>query len=183
LIEETLKGVILTEELRQARIKAYIDVLKNLKHELQNDFYHRDYHHRLRKETYERWLGYFEKTRRIENESPAHEAWRRIIIEGMGVDERFSEIIEENENLIVFRSRNFCPILGACEELRLDTRLVCETVYELPVELICKQIHPYLSFTRDYSKLRCWEKDRGTDYCEERFFIPQWRDVRRVIPE
>ena len=163
MIEETLKGIKLTEESRERRIQDYVDMLKNLAHELQGDLYHRDYHLKLRTEAYLRWKGYFDNTSPIEGESHVHEAWRRIVIEGMGVDERFSEIIEENDNLLVFRSRNFCPILEACRELRLDARVVCELIYELPVELISGEINPNLRFTRDYECLRRGEKGRGKD--------------------
>lgn len=87
----------------------------------------------------------------------------------MDVDSRYSEVIEETKNKIVFRSRNFCPILEACKELKLDTNIVCRLIYEIPVQKICKQINPKMIFTRNYRiGLR-----PDNEYCEEMFYIPE----------
>ncbi len=63
---------------------------------------------------------------------------------------------------IVVRWWNECPTLNACQQLGLDTRLVCKAVYHRPVTEMLKQIHPHLSFDRSYTAIRPY-----TPYCEE----------------
>jgi tRNA(adenine34) deaminase len=71
-------------------------------------------------------------------------------------------IVEASSTRLVSRWWNACPTLQACQELGLDTRVICRKVYQKPVEVLLSKIDPRLRFTRNYSSLRpC------CPYCEE----------------
>ncbi len=72
------------------------------------------------------------------------------------------EIVEKNEDKLVTKWRNFCPVLEACKALGLDTREICRKCYEKPVQIFLNQINPKLKFRRNYEKIR-----PHADFCEE----------------
>lgn len=72
------------------------------------------------------------------------------------------EIIEKTPGRIVMRWWNRCPTLSACNELGLDTRMICKKVYHTPVQDFLTAINPRLRFDRNYEHIRPY-----TAYCEE----------------
>lgn len=162
--DEFLKGTPLTEERKKKRVMEEIERLTRIKRELEGNQNYRGSHQELKKLTHTRWAGYYNnvKGKTVDAESDVKKAHRLIILEGMGVDPRFSEIVEDTGNKLLFRSRNFCPILEACKILGLDTKIVCKSIYEKPVQDICRFINPQLKFGRNYKKIRPYH-----EYCEE----------------
>jgi hypothetical protein len=75
---------------------------------------------------------------------------------------RDGEVMESSENRITVRWRNRCPTLEACQQLGLDTRVVCRLAYERPVQMMLEQIDPRLRFVRNYAAIR-----PHADACEE----------------
>ena len=165
---ETLKGKPLTEKVKKERIREEIGRLKKVKSQFDGDVYHTGAHLELVLITFERWLGYYNRDKEnvIEGESDVRRAYRLTLLEGMGVDQNFSEVIEETGTKLVFRSTNFCPILEACKELGLETKKICKLIYEPSLDKIARVINPKMQFTRDYDKIR-----PDCKYCEETFFI------------
>jgi tRNA(adenine34) deaminase len=86
----------------------------------------------------------------------------QLILTKIGIDKDEAPIVRKTEKEIVFHSKNFCPVLEACEILALDTREVCKAVFEKPTEELIRKINPKLRFTRNYSCIRPY-----TPYCEE----------------
>jgi tRNA(adenine34) deaminase len=72
------------------------------------------------------------------------------------------EIVEYSENRMVMRWWNPCPTLEACQKLGLDTREICEKVYQRPVQEFLKRINPKLRFSRNYDNIRPYAA-----FCEE----------------
>jgi hypothetical protein len=72
------------------------------------------------------------------------------------------EIVEQGPRRLVTRWWNRCPTLEACQELGLDTRVVCKRAYHEPVQVFLSRIDPRLRFQRNYDALR-----PHTPYCEE----------------
>jgi len=63
-------------------------------------------------------------------------------------------VVEESASRITWLSKNPCRTLEACFSLGWDTRTVCRSVYEKPVQLFLSQLDPGLRFVRDYSVIR-----------------------------
>lgn len=57
-------------------------------------------------------------------------------------------------------SRNFCPYLEACRELKLDTNIICNNVLEKPVQSVISLVSPRSRFYR--GNIRPYR-----DYCTE----------------
>jgi hypothetical protein len=85
-----------------------------------------------------------------------------LLLLKIGADPEEVPVVERTHRRIVFHSRNFCPSLEACRKLHLDTRYVCKVVLERPADLLVKQLHPDLVFSRNYDRIR-----PHTNYCEE----------------
>lgn len=86
----------------------------------------------------------------------------QLLLMKICIKENEAPIVEKLEKKIVFHSKNFCPVLEACEILGLDTRQVCEAVYERPTEELFRKLNPRLRFTRNYKSIRPY-----ASYCEE----------------
>ena len=89
-------------------------------------------------------------------------AYRIFYIEYLGLDPQEVPIVERSDRKLVIRSYNFCPVHHACADLGLDTRHVCKTIYERPVNDLLRKIHPGLRFRRNYRAIR-----PHAPYCEE----------------
>jgi hypothetical protein len=86
---------------------------------------------------------------------------------GVSVPEE-GEIVELSDRRIVSRWWNPCPTLEACKKFGLDTRVICKKVYQQPVQMFLKQLHPGLRFGRNYDCLRPY-----TAFCEEIIFLEE----------
>jgi hypothetical protein len=86
----------------------------------------------------------------------------RVLIDRLQTSEVDCPIVHKDERKLIFHSQNFCPTLEACKILNLDTRQVCRVYNEISTDLLVKEIHPQLRFTRNYEKLR-----PHFAYCEE----------------
>jgi len=120
---------------------------------------------RLEKELIERRIRWFEENednilRKLKG-TDVEKAYRLLLMK-IGIEESEAPIIEKSQNIVVFHSKNFCPVLEACKILELDTRNVCKAVFEKPSEELIKKIDPKLRFIRNYKRIRPY-----TTYCEE----------------
>ena len=86
----------------------------------------------------------------------------RVLMDRLKTGEVDCPIVHRGERRLIFHSTNFCPTLEACKILDLDTRQICRVYNELSTDLLVKEIHPQLRFTRNYEKLR-----PHFAYCEE----------------
>jgi len=113
--------------------------------------------------TQKRLRWYEENKGRLELEgSDVRKAYALLLLRYMGLRQEEVPIVYEDEKKIVWRSRNFCPILEACARLGLDTRDVCREAEERPVQELISKINPRLRFSRNYEKIRPY-----SEYCEE----------------
>ena len=94
--------------------------------------------------------------------SDVRRAYTLFLLRYMGLRQEEVPIVYEDERKIVWRSRNFCPVLEACIRLGLDTRDVCRQSQEEPVQELISKISPRLRFSRNYDKIRPY-----SEYCEE----------------
>ena len=81
-------------------------------------------------------------------------AFELLFVEYMGLSPEELPVVEESDSRITWISQNPCPTLDACCHLGLDTRSVCRSIYEKPVQVFLSQLDPRLRFVRDYSALR-----------------------------
>ena len=86
----------------------------------------------------------------------------QLMLRKLGIDESELPIATKTTDRIVLHSQNFCPVIGACDFLGLDTREVCKEIFERPMEVLMQRINPRLKFTRNYDKIR-----PRSPYCEE----------------
>ncbi len=94
---------------------------------------------------------------------PLADAYRIFYQEYLGLSAPDDgEIAERGPRRLVSRWWNRCPTLEACQELGLDTRVVCKRAYHKPVQVFLSRIDPRLRFERNYDALR-----PHTPYCEE----------------
>lgn len=108
----------------------------------------------------DRWFEENKKSLKLKG-TDVENAYRLILMK-IGIRLSEAPIMSKTKNRIVFRSKNFCPALEACNILRLDTKNVCKAVFERPTDGLIKKINPHLKFTRNYSKIRPY-----ANYCEE----------------
>ena len=73
------------------------------------------------------------------------------------------QIHEKSEDRLVTRFTNDCAILGAYQELGLDTRLICREIFHEPYQALLSEINYRLRFSRNYTTgIRPYSR-----YCEE----------------
>ncbi len=87
----------------------------------------------------------------------------QLLLMKIGIDRSEAPVVEKTGRCIVFHSKNFCPSLQACVELGMDTRVICREVFEKPADILVKQLHPNLQFSRNYACIRPY-----STYCEEK---------------
>jgi hypothetical protein len=75
------------------------------------------------------------------------------------------QIHEKTEDRLVTRFTNDCPILSACQELGLNTRLICREIFHEPYQALLSEIDCKLRFDRDYDDGIRTRSGQG--YCEE----------------
>lgn len=92
----------------------------------------------------------------------------QLICLKLNIDPQDLEIIKKTDTKILYRPRNFCPILEACKVLDLDTREVCKKAYEGSQTKFLKAYNPKLTFKRNYSKIRPY-----SNFCEETIEIKE----------
>ena len=85
-----------------------------------------------------------------------------LFLTKLGISPDDAPVVKKDDNNIVIHSKNFCPTLEACQILNLDTRFVCRNYTEKATNELIRQLHPSLSFSRNYNKIRPFSK-----YCEE----------------
>ncbi len=82
------------------------------------------------------------------------QAFELLFFDYMGLAPDQVEVVEESPDHIVWLSRNDCPTLEACGRLGLDTRSVCRSTAERPVQTFLSRLDPRLRFVRDYREIR-----------------------------
>jgi hypothetical protein len=75
-------------------------------------------------------------------------------------------ILIKSREQVLSRWWNRCPTLEACQASGLETRQVCQMVYERPVEILLQLLDARLHFERSYIHIR-----PHADYCEERVWL------------
>jgi len=99
---------------------------------------------------------------RLEGSLP-RQAYTMFLLEFLGLDPAEVPVMYEDERLIIWRSFNFCSMLGACIRLGLDTRQVCREGTEESVQHLIERLDPRLRFSRNYADgIRPY-----ASYCEE----------------
>jgi tRNA(adenine34) deaminase len=92
------------------------------------------------------------------------QAYTMFLLLHLELDPAEVPVVHEDERCIVWRSFNFCSMLGACVRLGLDTRQVCREGTEESVQHLIERLDPRLRFSRDYADgIR-----PHAPYCEER---------------
>lgn len=102
-------------------------------------------------------------------------AFELLFFEYMGLSDNDLPIIKENDSEIVWKSKNNCSTLNLCHELKLDTNIVCQSVYEKPTQLLLSQLDPQLRFIRAYQQIRPY-----TDYCLERIVKVNFKKMMKL---
>ena len=87
-------------------------------------------------------------------------------------------VLKEDDEEIVWSSRNPCPTLEACRRLGLDTRVVCRAAYEKSTQAFVSRIDPQLRFLRDYKEIRPFSQ-----HCRERIVRVPFEDMMRLAVE
>lgn len=82
------------------------------------------------------------------------------------LNERDVEVVRLNENELVTRCRNSCPILKLSLLLKIDTRVTCRIVSEPVCKYVLSKLNPRLVFQRNYNHIRPY-----SDSCEERIYF------------
>ncbi|MBO3832990.1 MAG: hypothetical protein FGF51_06335 [Candidatus Brockarchaeota archaeon] len=86
------------------------------------------------------------------------------------IDEKHINIVKLNENELVTRCENPCPILQLSQFLKMDTKYVCKEVSEPVCKFVLSRINPNLIFERNYEHIRPYAES-----CEERVY---WSKTR-----
>jgi len=81
------------------------------------------------------------------------------------IDRKYVEVVRLDENELVTRCRNPCPILELSLRLNLDTEEVCREVSEPVCKYVLSRLNPNLAFERNYDHIRPLKES-----CEERIY-------------
>ena len=76
------------------------------------------------------------------------------------------EVVKIDENELITRCRNPCPILKLSLILNVDTRISCRIVSEPVCKYVLHKLNPHLVFQRNYNHIRPY-----SDSCEERIYF------------
>ncbi len=85
---------------------------------------------------------------------PPRIAYELLFFDYMGLNPDQVPVVEETEDRITWTSSNDCATLQACGRLGLDTRKVCRSTAERPVQTFLSRLDPRLRFVRDYVAIR-----------------------------
>jgi tRNA(Arg) A34 adenosine deaminase TadA len=105
-------------------------------------------------------------------------AFEMLFFRYMGLRPEDLPVLKEDEEEIVWSSRNPCPTLEACKRLGLDTRVVCRAAYEKSTQAFVSRIDPQLRFLRDYEEIRPYSQ-----HCRERIVRVPFQDMMRLAVE
>jgi hypothetical protein len=76
------------------------------------------------------------------------------------------EVVKIDENELITRCRNPCPILKLSLILNVDTKISCRIVSEPVCKYVLHKLNPHLVFQRNYNHIRPY-----SDSCEERIYF------------
>jgi hypothetical protein len=76
------------------------------------------------------------------------------------------EVVKLDENELITRCRNPCPILKLSLMLNVDTRVSCRIISEPVCKYVLRRLNPHLVFQRNYNHIRPY-----SDSCEERIYF------------
>lgn len=76
------------------------------------------------------------------------------------------EVVKIDENELITRCRNPCPILKLSLMLNVDTKISCRIVSEPVCKYVLRKLNPHLVFQRNYNHIRPY-----SDSCEERIYF------------
>ena len=93
---------------------------------------------------------------------PLDRAYKIFYEMNQRLDPQEMKIVKKDENTLITRWFNYCPVLEACRSLGLDTREICKKVYHRPNQVFFSKINSRLRFNRNYKKIRPY-----APYCEE----------------
>lgn len=105
-------------------------------------------------------------------------AFEKLFFEYMGLAPADLRVVCENDDEIVWESRNPCPTLEACQRLNLDTRTVCRNAYEKSTQAFVSRLDPQLRFLRDYTRIRPF-----AGHCRERIVRVSFEEHMRLAIE
>jgi guanine deaminase len=105
-------------------------------------------------------------------------AFEMLFFRYMGLRREDLPVLREDDEEIVWSSRNPCPTLEACTQLGLDTRVVCRAAYEKSTQAFVSRIDPQLRFLRDYQEIRPL-----SHHCLERIVRVPFEDMMRLAVE
>lgn len=103
------------------------------------------------------------------NDFTPRQAFEILFFEYMGLEPSSIPVVSETAELIEWSSQNRCPTLEACDNLKLDTKKICKSVYEKSTQAFISQLNPQLRFYRSYEEIRpyshqCFEWIRLIDF-------------------
>jgi hypothetical protein len=76
------------------------------------------------------------------------------------------EVVKLDENELITRCRNPCPILKLSLILNVDTKISCRIVSEPVCKYVLHKLNSHLVFQRNYNHIRPY-----SDSCEERIYL------------
>ena len=108
------------------------------------------------------WLDVHWKPAPYRGPVTPRQAFEVLFFDYMGLSAGDLPVVKETDREIVWLSQNPCPTLEACQELGLDTRLVCREAYEQSTQAFVERLDPQLRFGRSYEEIRPYAA-----YCKE----------------
>lgn len=105
-------------------------------------------------------------------------AFEMLFFRYMGLQPEDLPVLKQDDEEIVWSSRNPCPTLEACKRLGLDTRVVCRAAYEKSTQAFVSRIDPQLRFLRDYQEIRPFSQQ-----CRERIVRVPFENMMRLAIE
>ncbi|MEM3066945.1 MAG: hypothetical protein QXI81_06405 [Nitrososphaerota archaeon] len=96
------------------------------------------------------------------------DVYQLFYLDFLRLRERDVEIVRFDDEVLVTRCKNPCPILNLSLSLNVDTKISCKMVSEPVCKYVLRRLNPRLVFERNYNHIRPYSES-----CEETIY---WRN-------
>ncbi|MCS7136624.1 MAG: hypothetical protein NZ931_06025 [Aigarchaeota archaeon] len=90
------------------------------------------------------------------------DVYKLFYLDFLRLHEKYVEIVRLDDEVLITRCRNPCPILNLSLSLNIDTKISCNMVSEPVCKYVLRRLEPRLVFERNYEHIRPY-----SDSCEE----------------
>ncbi|MEM1992305.1 MAG: hypothetical protein QXL13_06755 [Nitrososphaerota archaeon] len=93
------------------------------------------------------------------------DVYELFYLDFLRLNEKDVEVVKLDDDLLITRCKNPCPILNLSLSLKVDTKISCKIVSEPVCKYVLRKLNPRLAFERNYGHMRPYSES-----CEETIY-------------